>query len=172
MEILHALPFERTLLKLTHCLAMSHQDKIHNAIISYNMLMDKEILQHRDFVEAELKRIDKKYSNDRSKERLEELTTLLRYHEMEVRNFQHERHVHLLVTITFGFIAIGSWAALFGWLVMSDGSFDIVTWLMIAIAALLTILEAAYLRFYYHLENWTQKLYYFDKKIYDEIVVK
>lgn len=136
--------------------------------IVYNMLMDKEILQHQAFVEEELTRLTQtgllgcRYG-------VEHLYALRSYNRDEIRNFQHERQIHLIVTVTFAFIMIGSWALLFNWLVADGGRYDTVTWLVIAIAALLTTLEAFYIRFYYHLENWTQRLYRLDRQIYQAI---
>ena len=128
--------------------------------------MDKEIYRHRDYVRAELKRIDKLPAGEI---RTLALANLLRYHDNAVRNFQHERQIHLYVTITFGFICIGSWLGLLAWLIASGGCYNIVTWLLIALATILTILEGAYLGYYYRLENRTQTLYPFDQDIYTRL---
>ena len=128
--------------------------------------MDKEIYRHRDYVRAELKRIDKLPAGEI---RTLALANLLRYHDNAVRNFQHERQIHLYVTITFGFICIGSWLGLLAWLIASGGCYNVVTWLLIALATILTILEGAYLGYYYRLENRTQTLYPFDQDIYTRL---
>lgn len=128
--------------------------------------MDKEILEHQAYVAKELAQINKAAN---TADKISRLRTLYNFHRSETRNFQHERLIHLLVCITFGFIMLAAWVALFGWLIMIEGNFDIVTWLLVVMAALLTVLEAAYLRFYYHLENWTQRLYALDGEIYRSI---
>ena len=40
---------------------------------------------------------------------------LARYHAQQTWNFQHERQIHLYVTIIFGVIMLAAWAVLFGW---------------------------------------------------------
>ena len=114
--------------------------------------MDKEILRHREFMQTKLERLA---SERRGKQQTEQLWLLWRYH-----------HYHLLVTITFGLIMLGGWAGLLGWLVVTGGSFDTVTWLIIALVTILTILEGAYLGYYYRLENRIQLLYQLDDQIY------
>ena len=125
--------------------------------------MDKEILRHREFMQTKLERLA---SERRGKQQSEQLWLLWRYHHYQVQNFQHERQIHLLVTITFGLIMLGGWAGLLGWLVVTGGSFDTVTWLIIALVTILTILEGAYLGYYYRLENRVQLLYQLDDQIY------
>ena len=49
------------------------------------------------------------------------------------------------------------------------GAYNIVTWLLIALVTILTILEGCYLGYYYRMENRTQILYPLDRKIYDAI---
>lgn len=127
------------------------------------MLMDKEIYEHRDFVTSELTRIDKIKDQNA---KIISLNALLQYHDMQVKNFQHERLIHLIVTVTFAFIAIGAWAALYGWLMLDEGRYDMVTILLIILTLILTVLEGFYVRFYYHLENRTQKLYALGTKVY------
>lgn len=128
--------------------------------------MDKEIYEHRDYVMSEIKRIDLiKNNQDKS----DAFRFLLTYHDMQVKNFQHERHIHLLVTITFGFIAIGFLAVLFIWLWVDNNQLDIVTILLTMVSLTLIILEGFYVRFYYHLENKTQHLYKLGADIYQKI---
>ena len=128
--------------------------------------MDKEILEHQAFAKQELRKIAKKYPDPYNEERATAYGNLWRYNQMEIRNFQHERHIHLLVTITFGFIMLGSWVTLFLWLAFGRDTFCAVTWPLAGVVLILSVLEGAYLRFYYHLENWTQRLYALDKEIY------
>ena len=131
----------------------------------YNLLMDKEILKHRDFVRAELKRLTKdKYDNSEGK--YDDLRALASYHAQQTWNFQHERQIHLYVTIIFGVIMLAAWAVLFGWLLATGYTFDLVAWLLVALVAILTVLEGCYIGYYYRLENRTQTLYPLDKEIY------
>lgn len=71
------------------------------------------------------------------------------HHDRRVRDFQHERLIHLLVTLfvaLFALLAIG-WGLLRPSLAAA------------ALAALLLALTAAYLLHYFRLENGVQRLY-------------
>lgn len=131
----------------------------------YNLLMDKEIYKHRDYVRAELRRITK----NKSENGYLELQALARYHAQQTWNFQHERQIHLYVTIIFGVIMLTTWAVLFGWFLATGYTFDLVTWLLVALATILTVLEGCYIGYYYRMENRTQILYPLDKDIYQAI---
>ena len=61
---------------------------------------------------------------------------------------------------------LAAWAVLFGWLLATGYTFDLVTWLLVALVAILTVLEGCYIGYYYRLENRTQTLYPLDKEIY------
>lgn len=68
--------------------------------------------------------------------------------------FQHERLIHLIVTVTFALLTI---LAVFGFMAWPE-----VTTLIFSM--LLLILLIPYVIHYYHLENGVQKLYkYYDK---------
>lgn len=101
------------------------------------------ILTHTKYIEAQL---EKPLSEN-------ERHALLSYHTMRVHDFQHERLVHLLVTLFFGFLLVGTVAALLAQplseLVMPLGILSII----------LLVLEIAYIRYYYVLENSVQSLY-------------
>ena len=128
--------------------------------------MDKQILRHRDFVKKEIERLKRQLDGEKQLTAWQELAN---YHQIQVKNLQHERHIHLLVTITFGLIMLAAWGCLFAWLVSVGGAIDIVAILLIIIVALLTILEICYLGYYYRLENRIQLLYPISKEIYCHI---
>jgi flagellar biogenesis protein FliO len=71
------------------------------------------------------------------------------HHDRRVRDFQHERLIHLLVTL---FVALFALLAV-AWL-LHDPSAGAA-----ALAALLLALTAAYLLHYFRLENGVQRLY-------------
>lgn len=85
------------------------------------------------------------------------------YHNEMVRNFQHERAIHLAIMLFFIAIAL---------IVMVGAAFAIVyATLPFAItisvlAGLLFILSAAYIKHYYFLENHVQSLYDITAKLY------
>lgn len=94
------------------------------------------------------------------------------YHSEMVRNFQHERAIHLAVTLFFVGLTLifGGLAALAFATVASPFDFGnpgtplaIVTAIL---AALLFVISAFYIKHYYFLENRIQKLYDITTKLY------
>jgi hypothetical protein len=79
----------------------------------------------------------------------EGLAAIREHHDRRVRDFQHERLIHLLVTL---FVALFALLAI-GWALLqpSLGAG--------ALATILLILTAAYLLHYFRLENGVQRLY-------------
>jgi len=105
--------------------------------------MYTEILSHKKYVAEKIE----KGLDDKGRKQL------LRYHVRRVRDFQHERLIHLLVTFFFGFLLVCSVAALL---------FAPITetrWPLAALTLILFVLELAYIRHYYQLENGVQSLY-------------
>jgi hypothetical protein len=86
------------------------------------------------------------------------------YHAIRVRDFQHERLIHLLVTFFFGFLFLGSLA---GFLAasMSWWTMPLLTILAGILSGLLFLTELAYIRHYYQLENGVQSLYMLTKRL-------
>lgn len=79
----------------------------------------------------------------------------------QITFFQHERLIHLIVTVTFALLMM--LAVIFT--AISETAF------CLALPAVLLILLVPYIRHYYILENGVQKLYtYYDKLIGKEIV--
>ncbi|MBR3264147.1 hypothetical protein IKF94_02885 [Candidatus Saccharibacteria bacterium] len=88
------------------------------------------------------------------------------YHNEMVRNFQHERAVHLaimlfFIAVTLVIMAVSAWAFVF-----ADLVFSIVTAIL---AGLLFILSVTYVRHYYFLENHVQKLYDITTELYKKV---
>lgn len=81
---------------------------------------------------------------------------LLEEHRVQIGFFQHERLIHLLVTLTFAILTVASVLAtiITGYIPLA------------ALAALLFILLVPYIGHYYLLENGVQKMY----AQYDEIL--
>ncbi len=86
------------------------------------------------------------------------------YHNEMVRNFQHERAIHLAIMLFFIAITL---------IVMVGAAFSIAfatipfAITVSILAALLFILSAAYIKHYYFLENHIQKLYDITAKLYE-----
>lgn len=83
---------------------------------------------------------------------------LLDYHKDKIKFFQHERFIHLIVTVLFAIATIITIVAI----VLSEK----IT--LIPLAVLLLVLLIPYIKHYFFLENTTQLLY----KDYDEIYNK
>lgn len=91
---------------------------------------------------------------------------LLIYHQEMVKNFQHERAIHLAITLFFvTFAAILIVAALcsvaFVGAPLSIG--------MLALAGTITTISGFYIKHYYFLENHVQKLYDVTEKIHSSL---
>ena len=85
---------------------------------------------------------------------------LQKYHSEMLKNFQHERLIHLIITLFFSGITIVFLCATF-WL-----SFYFTWWmtLPLLIASLtLAIISGFYIKHYYFLENHIQSLYTYTK---------
>lgn len=113
--------------------------------------MDKKLWAHDRFMNTELKRLEsaKKYEPS-------EVNRLWDYHLAVVRDLQHERVAHLLMTLFFAGLTLLAgtatiWVASFG-----DAQ---LTWSLALITLIMLIAELAYLRHYYRLENGIQRLY-------------
>ncbi len=87
-----------------------------------------------------------------SREDLEYLSTDILEH---IKFFQHERLIHLLVTILFAFLSV---FGVIGMIVYPN-------WMTILFTALVLIPEIFYISHYYKLENNVQQMY----KLYDVI---
>lgn len=75
---------------------------------------------------------------------------------VQIQFFQHERLIHLIVTVTFAILTVLS---IFAFLALEQIG-------LLALCILLLVLLIPYIRHYYILENGVQKLYTY----YDELV--
>lgn len=126
--------------------------------------MDKKILAHKEFVEARLSELEKR----RDKKTTEAARDLLAYHDAMTRNFQHERQIHLYVTLFFAGLLILVLAAtvILPNVVTLLTDNLLVNLALLMLSLILFVLEMFYIRHYYQLENRTQKLYELTKRIY------
>ncbi|MDR0955780.1 MAG: hypothetical protein LBM73_01480 [Candidatus Nomurabacteria bacterium] len=119
--------------------------------------MDKEISRHDALMAEEIAKLGDRPSPQKVRD-------LLLYHDIMTRNFQHERLIHLIVTLFFAGLMLSSWA-LAGFTTITADDLHSLIWPADLLALILTILEAAYIRHYFRLENRTQKLYRHTKKL-------
>ena len=92
---------------------------------------------------------------DKRKRRPEEWSKILEEHLTQIGFFQHERLIHLIVTVTFALMTLISMIA----------SVTICMPLLLALSLLFLVLLVPYIFHYYTLENEVQKMY----TQYDEI---
>lgn len=92
-----------------------------------------------------------------------EKLALTRYHSQMVTLFQHERLVHLLVTLFFAFLAVVFVVAT-GWLIYMLGVMMEMLPLYF-ITLILVVLTICYVKHYYFLENHVQGLYKYTEKL-------
>lgn len=83
---------------------------------------------------------------------------LLKYHSEKIKFFQHERFIHLIVTVLFAILTIMCILAIVIWQNIN----------IVPLAVLLLVLLIPYIKHYYFLENSVQLLY----KYYDQIYEK
>lgn len=106
--------------------------------------MEKRILNYRKYIDELLKRSDLDWE------------AVIKEHLIQISFFQHERLIHLIVTITFAILEV----IVIGLCVVS---FTLGVGLL---AIALLILLIPYVRHYYILENEVQKMYWqYDKMV-------
>ena len=115
--------------------------------------MEKKIRAYEKFIARETKREMEGEEHDR----------LWRYHCEMMADFQHERLIHLIVTL---FFALMMMAALFvtAWTISVLGT--VIEMLPLYVMTLiLVVLTGFYVRHYYFLENHIQELYKYTKEL-------
>lgn len=114
--------------------------------------MEKRILTYRKYIDELLLREDADWERIREE------------HLVQISFFQHERLIHLIVTVIFALFTV--FFAGMSYLLMAQGT-DGAGSLLTVVAAFLVLL-IPYVRHYYILENEVQKMY----RQYDEIISK
>ena len=83
---------------------------------------------------------------------------LLAYHNEMIHCFQHERLIHLIITLFFVLVAI-FFLILAGLVIGNCGEDLMIMWPLYAVALIVTVLAVAYVKYYHFLENHIQELY-------------
>ena len=83
---------------------------------------------------------------------------LLAYHNEMIHCFQHERLIHLIITLFFVLVAI-FFLILTGLVIGNCGEDLMIMWPLYTVALIVTILAVAYVKYYHFLENHIQELY-------------
>lgn len=128
--------------------------------------MDKNIKKYEQFIIKEVEGLKASNSKDNK------IKYLYEFHQESVRNFQHERFIHLIVTLFFAGLLIISVMSLFILSSISSNSsnFTLLIMLISIICMILLITEIFYIKYYFELENGTQKLYKYSKVIFEMII--
>jgi len=114
--------------------------------------LEKRILTYRKFVDELLLHDDVDWEK------------LKREHLVQIGFFQHERIVHLIVTVVFAVLTM--LAILMSFLLTALGTEGGVSWLLVVLVFMILLIP--YIRHYYILENEVQKMY----RQYDAIQAK
>lgn len=133
--------------------------------------MDKKLKNHSIFIKNEIKKFEIQLAQSR-KSRSKELvikkaSKLNKYNNEMIKNFQHERLIHLIVTFFFAgllMLAIFTFYNIFSNLNVAN--YNILCALSSVIVVILGLTELFYIKHYYILENNTQKLYDLSEKLY------
>lgn len=141
-------------------------------LMIYNRFMEKELKEYGLYIEKKIAEIkDEFFRAENQKDMnltLESIKRIQKYHYENIRNFQHERQIHLIVTIFFGCLALLSVIAMFVFTssIMNLNS-PFIYYSLFTLSTILIILETFYIKHYYFLENGTQRLYKYSKEIYE-----
>ena len=84
---------------------------------------------------------------------------LLAYHLHQISFFQHERLVHLMVTILFAILTFATFFLLYMQIGFSVLAVEGLSWGLLALFMLLLVLLVPYIMHYFLLENSVQKMY-------------
>ena len=117
--------------------------------------MEKRILAYRKRIDDLLKREEANWES------------VLEEHLTQIAFFQHERLVHLIVTVLFAVLEIMS---ILGTVILA--AMDRGNTAMAVLTVLLLVLLIPYIRHYYILENEVQKMYFQYDKILEKIEEK
>lgn len=134
--------------------------------------MDKDLKKYKQFIENEIDKINREVASAKGRSDKDStnkrITELSNYHNNTIRNFQHERFIHLIVTFFFAGLLLLSLAVSMSFVMfpMSDNIQTILN-LSLCVSLILLIVEACYIRHYYLLENNTQLLYKSSKKLFE-----
>lgn len=92
-----------------------------------------------------------------------EKTKLAEIHRESVTNFQHERFIHLIITLFFAALAIVAVVATAFEICCTGFMIEMIP--LYLLAAILVVLSFFYVKHYYYLENHIQKLYKYTKML-------
>lgn len=132
--------------------------------------MDKNIKEHANFIAQKINYLEDELTKATDKTLIrQKICDLNNYHKTMVKNFQHERHIHLLVTLFFAalMIVLAGASIILSVICSADAAYSVISILVTIIFTVIFIVEIFYIIHYFKLENGTQKLYILSKKLFD-----
>lgn len=128
--------------------------------------MDKKLKDYKNFIKNKVKNLEdnqEKLKKESTGDFYKELENLIDYHNETIKIFQHERLIHLIVTFFFAILFLIS---VFVSIYIATTSSLALLSMSTIIVIILFITETFYIHHYYQLENGTQSLYEFTKRLY------
>ena len=120
--------------------------------------MDKSLRFYTDYIESQISLLDDKKTKQKAED-------LYYYHIDRVHDFQHERLIHLLVTLFFAGLLVLSIIGMMWIATLNVGGMILVSILLLVLGAILFVTVLFYVRHYYRLENGVQRLYLSTEKL-------
>ncbi len=117
----------------------------------YNLLMDKKLKNYIAYID---------------KESSKPTPELIEYHKMMLQQFQHERAIHLEVTLAFALFMIIFFVFFVFLQISAIPGGEVLSYCIGAILLMLVVTVLFYVRHYYLLENGVQKLEEITRRLY------
>ena len=133
--------------------------------------MDKKLLAHEKYMNDAIKKLGAQLKDAEANQKTKYLKTiesLNNYHQIVVRDLQHERLIHLIVTFFFaGILLLTVGASFIPVFTTTVYDYSLMGALILAIISILTVLEIFYIKYYFSLENGVQRLYKLSEKLHE-----
>ncbi len=123
--------------------------------------MDKRLKEYIRYIDYESDKLSQ--TKDKGDEYYHKLKRIAAHHRLAVKNFQHERLVHLFVTLFFG----GAFITIFLFYLGQQDMPQVLHTPLVIIIGMLGITTVFYIHHYYRLENGVQRLYQYSKKLFE-----
>ena len=129
--------------------------------------MYKNIKEYDKYIQDEINKLSQDIKSIKNKDVIiNKIRNLSDFHYKNVCNFQHERLIHLIITLFFASLFI-IFAILPLILSTTFSDSNELIYATLIIDLIILILEIFYIKYYFELENGTQKLYKYSKIIYE-----
>jgi len=120
--------------------------------------MDKSLRLYIEYIESQISLLDDKKAKQKAED-------LYYYHVDRVHDFQHERLIHLLVTLFFSGLLILSIIGMMWIAMLNISGMILLSILLLILGVILFVTVLFYVRHYYRLENGVQRLYASSEKL-------